>query len=473
MVLPVQAHADWPGATRVATTLAPNSPNPIYPVGTAIRNWGPQDEVFISVDVKTDDSTVNDIEADSDLYWYTCSNNDTCATATLQSTTDVGTTIYGRNLPQSSLAIRRRWGQPIEVLHTLRQKIELDCDGDGDEYRDDFTDEGNLLDLGAKLFSTTSGEIESWQVDANDGSGRCENHGISFSRFVTNSTDPMACYTRNSDDPNPGTAPYRDRLTCNTYDGNPSGTGAAWDNREVMYNNGENEDHPSFVVYGSGDHLAVSGTWRGAQGNSTDEIRVHFPDAAAPPPNEDIVSFPSTGTKVEYSHLEDHGGKLHLVWADRTSNSASVRYQSCDYAFGNGVYCNHETDWLSSDTIVADSSTGYHRDAQGPVFAMDGDRQFVAWQYNANSDTNPRWRVVVANRCVGDPSWSYEEVRGTTDARDQYVVEGRPSLVLNRAENIAHIVFIEAEGYTGGFQGFNSITNADAWWYRTSYSECP
>lgn len=166
----------------------------------------------------------------------------------------------------------------------------------------------------------------------------------------------------------------------------------------------------------------------------------------------------------------DAGGKLHLVWADNTGSSAQIRYQECDWS--STVDCTDGGDWLTTPTAVVNSTSGYNHTAQFPELIIDGDNQFVVYQYNAGT-MDPRWRVMVASRCAGDSTWSIEQVR-TPDAsdEDQFLAIGRPSLAINKDEQILHVLFTEADdGYLGGYR-LSGVTDADLYWYRKEYTLC-
>ena len=461
---PAEARADWPHGTQVYT-----ASGDLQAFGTGLRNWGPTDDVFVAVEVADEvNAALYAFDVSTDLYRYECSDNDGCATVTLQNTLGVGSSIYDQ-LTQTSLAIRKKTAQPVEVLAVLRQKIEDDCDGDSVTYLADPSDEVANLDLGARLFSTTAGEIRSWEVRANDPvTGDCFDQGVSYARFgPAPDRTPTACFS--SEFPSAYAPWYYDRVACNDADGAGTTPGSVWSNYEYMHTASYvAEDHPSFDFYSSNGERAVSGTHRSA----TQAIRVHFPDETAPP-SEPIVSFPATDEKVDFSDVLDHAGKLHMVWADDHLDYANstVRYQVCDYS--STVDCTDASEWLTTDEIVADSTSGYNDKARGVAVAMDGDRQFVVWSHDASGVGTDKWRVVVASRCVGG-SWGYEEVRSSAGVlKDQFTLNGRPSIVLNRGENIAHVAFIEAEKFGGSYGDIASNENGTAWWYRDSYVDCP
>ena len=55
---------------------------------------------------------------------------------------------------------------------------------------------------------------------------------------------------------------------------------------------------------------------------------------------------------------------------------------------------------------------------------------------------------------------------------DQAIVFGRPSIVLNAAEQIAHVALIEFDEYHNDFK-MDVPTDSDLYWYRKSYTPCP
>lgn len=69
-------------------------------------------------------------------------------------------------------------------------------------------------------------------------------------------------------------------------------------------------------------------------------------------------------------------------------------------------------------------------------------------------------------RC-GTGSWSALSLLRTADVSDdsQSIQFGRPSIALNRDENIVHVVFREVSTPAG--------TSAELWWSRRSYADCP
>lgn len=75
--------------------------------------------------------------------------------------------------------------------------------------------------------------------------------------------------------------------------------------------------------------------------------------------------------------------------------------------------------------------------------------------------------IRIKTKCVGDTSWSTSTPKTPTGGNKQLAYSGRPSIALNRRDNVLHVAFVE------NTSGELNEDYGEAWWARRSYSDCP
>jgi hypothetical protein len=327
-----RAYDDWDDFTEIA-----NEGGGDLPLGTAIRSWGPADAIFVFSE-EVDPGSPN--ETNAEIRRYTCSNNNVCATPTLNATHAVGNNLFGDEAFNAGLAIHRASSNdPIELLIALKQEYTDDCDGDSltaeDNDADDFP-----AQLGSYVYSTTSipslNFLAAIEIDPPD---ECNGRGVVTARRGAGAWH--VCFT---DQPEGVT----DRVACDNSSGSLT---LEWPNVEILDTPSSGpEDHPSFD-FKDGDRVVAAGNH--PAGTSNDKLRIHFPDGTAPP-SEDVVeiafladgaTFPDVGTTA------GTGGDItHIVWEE--SNGDLLRHARCP-----GVDdCLDLSDWTVS--TIYDSDAG-------------------------------------------------------------------------------------------------------------------
>jgi len=440
-----------------------------WPIGAAVRNWGPgldatlpHGQMFIAFEEVEPGVGGVPTRNNSNLRWYSC-DDAACTTATQQSDDYLGY-IDHQNLVHLSMAIQRSAPGELELAVTRRDHngSDLDCDNDG-------TDDSGYADLAADQWDTTgglAGHTHVGQRDFGANLGVCIDHGVNLARFENG--EPYACYTRTelgmvSDDQD---------VACNTQS---FPAVSPWPNEVNHSGASDKEDHPGFEHY-DGGKLALARVQRsGAQGVN---IQAEFPDESAPDVEVDF-----NGTRVDHPDVIVSNGKLRMVWRENVGGSATIHYAMCDF---HNDDCWDDADWHldpdldgdGDDDPVADSLTGWNYDADAPEIEGDGNHLFVLYHYDTleggGTISNPtEYRVVLAERCPGG-DWVREIVRTPTNTDwDQTNLFGRPSLVLDRANDVVHVVFAELDEFTGGYGGIAPATDSDLWWYRRDYGACP
>lgn len=454
------ARADWPYSRLVSASLI----NDVYPVSASIRNWGPTDKVYISWD-KHEDGVGGGLSTEDQLYFvdFTCGNNNGCSTVTQGAVALPGEPVWFNNLLHNSMAVHRASSQdPIEVALMANQHPG-DCDLDGDDIYDLPAVSGpeqDGLDQWVFRYDSTNG-MDTTGDPADVGSaGVCENHGYSRARFFGG--DLTSCFTFDTDPTHQGVS---QTVSCNDDIGSSPNT--PWvDHVDASnldpYLVARNEDHPGFDFVGSSGAVAAAGHLTNGSGHA---IRVHFPTSSG----DTVVQLQSSGSQLQQPDLISANGKLHVVWSKGSGAGATIEYASCTPS--GTVDCTDVADWTIDPTPPA---SGFNS-ASFPQLAIDGKDQFLAFQYDDDSTAGVKSRVRVAHRCEGG-SWTVDTIRtlsGADVVRDQSIAFGRPSIVLNGSENIAHLVFVEFnDDYNNAFD-IGSPTSSNLYWYHTSYTPCP
>lgn len=287
--------------------------------------------------------------------------------------------------------------------------------------------------------------------------GLCTDHGRSSSRF--GSGDAWACYTAKD-------WGGEEDVRCNHGPPTLVGGELTWTNEFALSSVATGgEDHPSFDFYGPNNALVVTGTER--SGGDGVSARVHFPGHVN---GEQIVEFPrkSLSSKIDFSDLVAANGRLQMVWRDGELADADIKYAECIPDAANGVDCtNRFLHW--DEEVITDTHFG----ADVPELAVEGDNQFVLFHYDSGGAFgDDRYRVALAERCVDDVGWTISDIRPFPDVfdDDQHNKFGRPSIALDRINNIVHVVFAEVVGYSGTWEPGSA---GDLHWYRRDYTDCP
>lgn len=104
-----------------------------------------------------------------------------------------------------------------------------------------------------------------------------------------------------------------------------------------------------------------------------------------------------------------------------------------------------------------------------PQLAHDEGRQILIWEQDDLPLVTPGGeRIYEMERC-GTGAWSAPALLrtptgGANSAESQSIQIGRPRIVLNRNDNVAHVVLTE---------NGTSPTTGELWWMRRSYTDCP
>lgn len=425
----------------------------LVPVGVAIRQWGPTDEVFFAVE-----SRVPEPDGDHTLavqHW-TCGDS-SCTTATINGLEDpIGDALRLGQYWFPSMAIQRldpqgESGERPRQLHIVaRDRIRANCVGNGayESFTNAFDNNVRFLDLREFRWDTSAGAQPanpSGQVRMGDFDEICEDAQLSWTKVFSGTGEVHTSYTWNENPDNiaqPTGVP-----DVEVARSAPPAQGNGWDrliaSRWYWYNGDPVvQQNPSFDFYDD-DARAVAY-------DVTDGARVQFVDDATPW-NHD-VEFPGiagTGINARPSiayHVAS--GRYHLVGSPE--NSQDVLYTTCQE--GLGVDCLDGADW-SVPTIIGQ---GDHASVE-----VDGDKVFVVYENAA---------VYVLSQCVGDASWNVQVPRAPVGGRLQSLYSGRPTFAINKQANVLHVAFTERP------QTIPNEVNpdeGDAWWVRRTYNDCP
>jgi hypothetical protein len=428
-----EARADFSGQVVIAA----GTPGVKWPVGAAIRNWEATDDVFTVVEWSEDELHT------LVLKHRQCSNNDECATITLVDTETVDAAsgaVFVDVLDQlryPSLAISRASGNdPIEVYVIERDKYWNDCDDDDIDYSEEDPDDLDSLGLSLSTYDTDSDAMDyKYFVAGGDWEGTtCDDHRRSFTRRRTGETH--TCYERLAE----FTDPDEDWFPECSIDHQGGETAASSGSPEGK------EPATAFDFYSNDRFVAWS------RGASQYDVAVENFDGNRTSSLESTADNEVKSPFVDYSNGAD---TLTVVWAERDApfDGGLIMYSACD------ANCDSEVLSIWDTPTTVTTGTLPNR----PQIAHDGDRELLIYE---NDSALIGRRIMATSRCIGG-SWSTPfEVRTPSDASyDQSISNGTPNLVLNRAENIAHVVLLET-----GDGGVEDSVVVHAW---NSYSDCP
>jgi len=378
-----------------------------------------------------------------------------CEVATAVSADDVGPTQTGQHFLHPAMSIRKLSGSSDLELYLSRVEDDywISCPNNSS---------GLVWDLASYQFKPDDPvDPFVWEVAVHAAvqqTSECSDHGIT--ELLFDGSTPHACYTNVTD--------TEERVQCNDYDGsgqyewgNPdnlalqTGLPPGWETRE---------DHPSFNMGAGGRVVALHKEAIPPFGNNNNHaIEITFPDGTAldlSTANQVRKNFPNTSR---------NGGVQRVVWEEGDDGDAELKYAECS------SNCKQFSSWTIEE--ITDGSV--HKDARQVSHVVDQPekREFVTFSYDSNTDfmEDPENRVVMGTRCLGDTTWSFEEVRDPPLAKetwDQMLNYGRPSIVLDKSNELVMIAFVEAEEWNNG--NFPDFTlDADAIWVRAHYGDLP
>lgn len=460
LLVSASARADWPESTLVLDDAGGD-----HPIGGAIKNWGPNDEVFFLIDELTPevlDPAINN----ATFKYFTCSNNDVCETATQEFSDGVGYAMSHGVALHPSLAVRSASGDR-HVQLVLRQEFQDDCDEDGFDSFDPAQpnavppnnggeEDKKVTSLDSYVWNTDTQTLEWSKLPGIDQFGNeCYDFGFSVTRFLGSTA--YTCFTRaDHAAPDDGVA-KKDEMACN----NTSSVGTfSWQDGDTMPVSAGEEDHGSFDFF-DGQRVVTAHQVDG----SVEKVVVHFPDAAVPPSLP--VEFSSTQVgepDVNHPDIQTNSTHMMMVWSEADAEDSQIVFASCRFA---SVDCTDQANWLGPSVVV----TGYEA-AKFPQLAVDGTYQLVIFQYDADPTGGFKTRVMATERC-GTGAWSTPELIRTPASdsfNDQAIVFGRPGVALNRNEHIAHVGLIENVGYGNAYDP--STLAGEYYWLRKAYTPC-
>jgi len=409
--------------------------------GVSIRQWGPQGRVFLYTHLQGTDDGVNDDEQSAEVEEWEClpagGGYDYCENIFLQNHEVVGATSTGAHLLHPAAAIRHQGGGDLEL--TLSRLVKnyggASCPTNNGEEQWDLVsylfepDHSGSNDITATL-----------PINAAFASAECADYGMT--ELAYDGATPHGCYTAIE-----GSEEF---IQCNDDDG--TGT-SEWTGANDLSND-ENlpgswdaeEDHPSFVIAPNGRIVAAHRHNVHPTQGEKQNIEVTFPDSSI----VDIDSWTDTRKNFPNTSRNYDGvlGKhvLRVVWEVGDGTDAELTYASCH------TDCDIDTSW-STETI-----TDSHRDAQRVQHVADAgaNREFVVFSYDSRTPFfGSTTRVVLGTRCMDQSpaeAWAFDEVRPSpaSPGDDQKLNYGRPSIALDKVNDMVMVGFVEASNWDDG-----------------------
>lgn len=389
----------------------------------------PGGDVFIVYQISN--FALSPYESRLELVGYDCLTADCAAPALAYGPDPIGGLIRGQPV-HPALAIARA-GRRVELRILHRERVFEDCDGDGVLYADEIEgDDLDLLDLVEEIWDTRDGYRGRLVVDAST-AAPCADRGVSLVRMGPD-RQTHACWTHRPDgDP--------DAISCGSSDG------TSWSST-LFDNGGEKEDHAWFDFDELGERITV-------HRSTSEALAMRDQDGLT-------VSSYDAGAEEDYPALVISGAPSvwQLTWHEGSASSSAIRYARCEQAAAPSA-CRDLADFAIE--TVADSGDNLKH----PTLAVDGDLTFLVYMEDVDPGNTKQYRVRVQSRCGTEPWSAPETVREPTDPTwDQLMEYGRPHIALSRVDNVAHIVFTEADA-EGPF------TDADIVWAHAPYVDCP
>jgi hypothetical protein len=435
------------------------------PLGVSVRQWGPTSDVFVffhgTREMTVGGQTYN--RQAGRLKHYTCDpaggGYDYCETATLDNDDQIGPFSRGNHLLHPAMAIKGiSGGRELRLSRAEFDYGGANCPvysgGQGQPDQEQW-------DLVAYKWNTTNGSISDQAIEAAFSANECTDFGITELAFDGSGT-ARAYYTH-------GDPATHDAVHCNE-----EATGSTWNNvihYEALGGLFYDADHPSFVLDG-GDPIVVhhetNGTAHAISFRPADPLATDFSFD-----NSSVSTFrkdhprmvkSTDGLRVVYMFAEDANARLMYRWCDDLSGD-------CDDYTADPTNTGND-DWYE-EVVTGDTD---HHDVNYPEIRVDyGERrEFVAFSYDANGTLpGQHRRVAVGTRCIGaGNSWSFFEPRTPPSSTwDQVLHYGRPSLVLDKNNDMLHLVFVEAEEWETLTPDYDSGGVGDVYWARASYAD--
>ncbi len=421
------------------------------PVAVAVRQWPATDQVFFAIEIR-ETGALSENEHLLEVHEFTCGNAP-CSTVTLTDGPDVlDGVLRGGQFMNTSMGIHRETATaPITLSLVRRSVVEDDCDADGLNYDTEGIGDTNVRNLAIRRWGwdTSVGANFPTIIQSTPGNTICEDAGLSYTRVLTPGHVTHAAYRWNV---NPDINAL-DRIeywngvsNITVPNTNPGG--------------GQTEqDHVTFDFYDNSKRVIAHRSWETVGGVLRSVIRVQFLDEPAPAPDIRFVGdFVSDYPSIVYDN-----NRFHLVWHDQQATTAGrVRYATCTRA--GASTCLNVSDWAVE---LVDTGT----DLQHASVEVDGNKVFIVYMDDIDPMPDKDYRVRAKTQCFGAAAWSsVTEVTPRSPANAEWAQSlfmGRPNFAVNRLDNVFHLAMVEQLQY------LPTNDDAEAWWVRTTYSDCP
>jgi hypothetical protein len=422
----------------------------LVPVGVAIRQWGPTKDVFFAIESRV---PVLNGDHTAAVHHWSCSNASCTGATPVGQAHPIGDAVRLGQYWFPSMAVQRLdvLNLPRKLHIVARDRIRVNCVGT-EAYaakNNPLDDNIRFLDLREFTWDTQVGTLQitpASQLRLGDMDEVCEDAGTSWTKVFPGTGHVYTSYSWNE-------TPYAHPAGVVPPDvevADRPDNGGFWSNDVVprwYWHAGDPTVHanPSFDFYDAEARAVAYDTTHGA--------RVQFVDDATPWAHD--VLFPgisdSTGQTIDADpSIAYHAaaGRYHLVGAP--SGKEQVLYTTCQEA--PGVDCLETAHW----TVPTQIASGVRASVE-----FDGNRVFVIYEGAA--------AVTLLTKCVTDAAWTTQTPRVPPSGYLQSLYSGRPSMVVNKLDNVLHVAFTERVDN----QPLINPDQGDAWWLRRTYSDCP
>jgi hypothetical protein len=411
------------------TTKIEDDPTGTAVVGVAIRQWGPTDEVFFAVETRDTSSGEHDLHMEQ----WDCLNAACSSVSPSDGPDELFDNLLHDQYMHPSMAIMRESASDPRVLTVAtRDRKRTTCDGNIYELAGYLDRVAIYLDVNSQEWDTSSGTMTGdYAVRLSDTSDDvCENATRTFTKYEKNTKDVHVAYDWNeSPDVYMGNDPVD--YPQEVYIANRAVSSSSQTQTLVHRDFGEVlwRSRPTFAFDDNADRIAAF--------HEPNYTVVDFVDESDPWNTDVAFSLPVTSRT--WPSISTRGDRIDLV--------DSEGYATC--TMSGTVDCRDDADWSDEELGVGD-------DAQ---IVSDGDKLFIL--------TGSGETIQIKTKCVGDTSWSTTTPKTPTGGNKQLAYSGRPSIVLNRQDNVLHVAFVE------NTTGELNEDDGEAWWARRSYSDCP
>jgi hypothetical protein len=434
------------------------------PVAAAVRQWSPEGEVFVLFETRRDDA--GDWRRDLAISHNTCSIGDECATATVDTSPDAITDAHLADVQLlPSMAIAQYDGE--RFLHVVRKNRDVDsCDSDGVSYEEETVGSDDYVATGAaeEVWTTDGRGWFAQHVIETVSSSVCDRIGSSFTKFVP-STKAATCYTFDPID-SAGTC----RVRCGERPVSSSWSMASIDN------DGDSNDHAVWTYLGAAGHVdADQGV---ALRADLKEINLRYIDTS-------VTTFgsvemqrsesPDTETdKADYPWIvRNSGNTLFTTWHEKQDSGEAdslARFYGCTSASDCTDSGALAEQWYGDDWGVP-TTIAEGRKIQHVEIAVEGVRQFVIYGADTGGAGDDFMRVYFTWRCDGTEAWEtpVKLFEPNVEDWDTMLDFGRPHLVLNRSDDMVHVVFHEQNEDTSDL---SDVHDGNVWWLHRPYPSC-